>query len=265
MIGCFLCLTAFRPLAAAPPARPVLVIAHRGAHQQHPENSLPAIRAAAKLGCDYVEVDVRMTRDGKLVLMHDSTVDRTTRGSGKVRDMALSDVRELRFSGLATDDTVPTFDEAVAACKSAGIGVYVDHKVASPDSVAKVLATVDKHGMRNRIVVYSSNQILHEYKRLSSDVWIMPPHPRSSEAIREIAVGLKPETLDGNLRDWTDEEVQAAHSVGIQVWVDNLGKHDNPVGFQKAVDMDVDAIQTDHPLQLIEFLALQARRKIDDN
>jgi len=65
----------------------ILVIAHRGAADEAPENTLPAIEAAIRMGCDIVEVDVRLSRDGKVVLIHDATVDRTTNGRGRVDEL----------------------------------------------------------------------------------------------------------------------------------------------------------------------------------
>src|SRR5579863_6165855 len=93
----------------------IAVIGHRGGRALAPENTLAAFRNAIKLGADYVEVDVRATRDGKLVIMHDSTVDRTTDGKGAVRDLDFATIRALdagsKFSAQYAGEKVPTFDE----------------------------------------------------------------------------------------------------------------------------------------------------------
>src|SRR5271170_2091058 len=68
----------------------VMVIAHRGEHLKHPENTMPAFQAAIDAGADFFELDVRTTSDGRLVLMHDRTVDRTTNGTGAVREMTFA-------------------------------------------------------------------------------------------------------------------------------------------------------------------------------
>ncbi|MEO1009423.1 MAG: glycerophosphodiester phosphodiesterase family protein [Planctomycetota bacterium] len=102
----------------------VLVVAHRGAHRglgaSAPENSIAAIEDAITMGCDMVEVDVRRTSDGRFVLMHDTTVDRTTTGSGYLHQLTLSEVRRLRLldaAGEPTDHAVPTLEEALEACR----------------------------------------------------------------------------------------------------------------------------------------------------
>src|ERR1041384_3084618 len=76
-----------------PHSKGVIVIAHRGANKFAPENTLAAFRKAIEMGCDYVELDVRRTRDGALILMHDRTVDRTTDGKGAVDQMNVSEIR----------------------------------------------------------------------------------------------------------------------------------------------------------------------------
>lgn len=106
-----------------------LVIAHRGHHAEHPENSLAAIRAAFELGADGVEIDVRTTADGHLVLMHDPTVDRTTTGTGAVGDLTLSELRtlSLRHGQYPTREVVPTLAQALEAVRGRGF-VYLDLK-----------------------------------------------------------------------------------------------------------------------------------------
>src|ERR1700736_3294504 len=105
-------------LPAAPAqTRHVVAIAHRGEHLPHPENTMPAFEEAVRLGADYIEVDVRTTADGKLVLSHDATVDRCTNGHGEVAKMTFDEIRALdagikRGAGFA-GTKVPTFDEAL--------------------------------------------------------------------------------------------------------------------------------------------------------
>ena len=81
-------------------AAQIAVISHRGEHLAHPENTLPAFQAAIDAGADFFELDVRTTSDGRLVLMHDRTVDRTTNSKGTVREMTLEQIRGLDI-GLA--------------------------------------------------------------------------------------------------------------------------------------------------------------------
>jgi glycerophosphoryl diester phosphodiesterase len=165
-----------------------------------------------------------------------------------VRSVSKADTAEHR---------IPTFDEALAVCRGK-MKVYVDHKSGPP---ADVFAAIKRHEMVSNVVIYGGVESLRAFKKLEPSVWIMPDHPGSAEQIRKLVADLKPETLDGNLRDWTQEQVAAAHKAGAQVWVDNLGPNDNEAGFEKAVQFGVDAIQTDHPAALVQFLKKTGRKE----
>jgi glycerophosphoryl diester phosphodiesterase len=101
-----------------------LIIGHRGAKALAPENTLEAISAAAMCKADLVELDVRLSKDGTLVLMHDETVDRTSNGSGKVEDLTLDELKALDISG----QRVPTLADAVALAGELGLGMVVEMK-----------------------------------------------------------------------------------------------------------------------------------------
>jgi glycerophosphoryl diester phosphodiesterase len=94
----------------------VRVAAHRGDWRNYPENTLEAIESCIKMGVDIVEVDIAKTKDGHLLLMHDATVDRTTNGKGKVSDLTLAEIKQLRLRngmGRITDFQIPTLEEVM--------------------------------------------------------------------------------------------------------------------------------------------------------
>ena len=102
--------------AAAPLELPPL-IGHRGAAAQAPENTVAGFRRAAALGLPWVEFDVRLTADRRLVLMHDATLTRTTNGRGRVRDRRLAEIAELDsgswFAPAFAGERVPTLERAI--------------------------------------------------------------------------------------------------------------------------------------------------------
>ncbi|MEI6808753.1 MAG: glycerophosphodiester phosphodiesterase family protein, partial [bacterium] len=122
-----------------PAATTPMVAAHRGYHDNVPENSVASIRAAAQLGADFSEIDVRHTQDGILVLMHDSTVSRTTDGAGEVASMTYAQIQTLTLNGGIPSDPetsrVPTFAQALAAARESRIMLYVDVKTSRDDLV----------------------------------------------------------------------------------------------------------------------------------
>lgn len=138
-----------------------LYAAHRGGSLLWPENSLLAFRSAVALGADYLELDVHMTRDGQVVVIHDPTLDRTTTGTGPVKDRSLAELRQLRLrdkDGRATEETVPTLDEVMEVAARGGRRLLLEIKV---DSERRryagieelVLAAVDRHRMADRTVL----------------------------------------------------------------------------------------------------------------
>jgi len=235
----------------------IAVIAHRGGSSLAPENTLAAFKKAIVLGADYVEIDVRQTKDRSLICIHDSTVDRTTDGKGKIEDLTLEEVKSLDagswFSKDCQGERVPTLKEVLSLCKDK-IHVYLDHKEGNTEEIWK---TIREAGMTGSVVVYNRVAELKEWKRIAPEVPVMPSLPDPFQREGGVAAFLKvlpAEVLDGGLGDWTLERVDEAHREGVQVYVDCLGLHDNAPWHRRALEMGVDGIQTDRPDLLIEAL-----------
>lgn len=223
----------------------VAVISHRGEHLRHPENTLAAFRAAIDAGADYFEVDVRTTADGKFILMHDQTVDRTTNGKGRVADLTFAQVRALR----AGTEPVPTFEEALALARGRA-QVYVDSKAIS---AADLVAVLDREHMATPVVVYGAVPFLKEVQRLRPAIRVMPESV-SVEIIQQIVRELAPKVIAFSRHDWQDDIIRFAKQAGAGVFVDRLGPDDNPAAWQDAVDRGATGIQTDHPAELVGYL-----------
>lgn len=244
------------PIVADPraPAKRVQVVAHRGGAGLAPENTLTAYRNAIRLGADYVEIDVRQTADSRLVIMHDSAVDRTTNGSGQVRTMTGKAIANLT-AGKGSEQSkrrerVPTLDDVIRVCRGR-IGLYIDHKEAS---VPKVLEALRRRRFGDRVVVYGSPNTLREYRDQNAGLMLMQGHPGSEAEMQRAVAALRPLALDGHLLEWNAEQVASAHRLGATVWMDVMGATDTEDGYEKAVAMGADALQTDYPDKLIRWL-----------
>ncbi|NLI01273.1 MAG: glycerophosphodiester phosphodiesterase family protein [Chthonomonadales bacterium] len=242
------------PAVTSPKARPpVLVVAHRGGAGVAPENTLTAFRKAIRLRADYVEVDVGCSADGHLVVMHDRTVDRTTNGTGDIAKLTLAEIGKLAIRSDRFPDVherVPTFEAVVRLCR-ARIGLYIDHKDAP---VGEVMRVLDALRFGRKAIVYGSPDRLAEYRRLMPAMAIMPGHPADLAAMDALVSRLHPEAMDGHLLEWTREQVDEAHRRGATVWMDVMGDTDNEAGWQAAVDLGADALQTDYPDRLLSYL-----------
>jgi glycerophosphoryl diester phosphodiesterase len=246
-------------LLAAAQAQPrrVVAIAHRGEHLHHPENTMPASEEAVRLGTDYIEVDVRTTADGRLVLSHDGSVDRCTDGKGQVAKMTFDEVRALDAgikSGPEFKGTrVPTFDEVLDYARGR-ISVYVDVKqVTAKDLVDHIV----DHGMADNVVIYSG-RISKDIQHINPRLKIMP-EAVNVDLVQGIISELHPQVIAFGASDWKPEVIKLAKDSGAELYVDRQGSDrsgptDNPAGWQSAIDAGADGIQTDRPGELVLYL-----------
>jgi glycerophosphoryl diester phosphodiesterase len=243
--------------AAHTQTRRVVAIAHRGEHLHHPENTMPAFEEAVRLGADYIEVDVRTTADGKLVLSHDGTVDRCTSGKGEVAKMTFDEIRSLdagaRMAPEFAGTRVPTFDEVLDYARGK-IGIYVDVKqVSAKDLVEHIVS----HGMADHVVIYSG-RISRDIQQLNPNLKIMPESV-NVDVVQRIIGELHPKVIAFGGSDWKPEIIKLAKDSGAQLYVDRQGSDhgvptDNPQGWQAAIDAGADGIQTDRPGELVQYL-----------
>jgi glycerophosphoryl diester phosphodiesterase len=240
-------------LYAAPCAPQIAVIAHRGEHRAHPENTLPAVQAAIDAGADFFELDVRTTADGRLVLMHDATVDRTTDGHGPVRSLTFDQIRALdagaKFSPQFAGTRVPSFDEALALAHGK-IGVYVDSKDIAPADLAAALAKAD---MQSAVAIYGGSGFLKKVQALSPSLKIMP-EADSAATLDKLLAELSLRVVAFDAGDFKDDAIAVAKSAGVDVYVDRLWSADKPADWQDAVDRGATGIQTDRPAELVAYL-----------
>ena len=190
----------------------VLVVAHRGDWRVAPENSLAAIKSAIRIGVDIVEIDLQMTKDSVLVLMHDETLDRTTTGKGKVGEITISELKTLKLRdrwGMQTKYTVPTLEEALAATKGK-ILVNLDKADRYFDIVMPIL---EKTGTTNEVIMKGGNpseKVFEFYGNYLDNIIYMPVVTLHRDNARELMSGymenLKPYAYEFVYRSSKQEE-----------------------------------------------------------
>ena len=191
------------------------------------------------------------------ISLHDGTVDRTTNGKGAVKDMDFETVRGLdagsKYSEDFAGEKVPTFEEILELCRGK-INIYLDHKEGSIPKIAEAIA---KAGMMQQVVIYDGPGECQDWKRVAPQIPVMCGLPDEYQDQRGGGIAkfmeVSPtEVLDGGLQEWTAERVAQAHAAGAKVYVDCLSLFDQKAGFEKAIEMGVDGIQTDHPDRLLQ-------------
>ena len=154
----------------------IYVAAHRGWRTKYPENTMEAFRAAEALGVDQLELDVRVTKDNELVIIHDPTVDRTTNGTGMVCEKTLAELKTLDAGGFKGENfkgcRIPTFIEFMEFIKNhptmtldVELKEYPTegHEIISYDVCERVLKIIDDYGFTERVVINTWSGKLQEY------------------------------------------------------------------------------------------------------
>jgi len=149
------------------------IYAHRGSSGTHPENTLAAFKAAAELNIHGVELDVHLTKDGELVVIHDESINRTSTGEGFVKDLTLAELRAFDYGSWFGDafagESIPTLEEVLAIYQDTEHHVNIELKsdVFPYEGIGeKVMATIERLGMAQRVVISSfDHEAIREFKK----------------------------------------------------------------------------------------------------
>lgn len=234
----------------------VRVAHHRGAGRYAPENTLQSLTKALSLGADFVEFDVRTTRDGALILQHDASLDRTTTGRGLVRQRSADEIAALDagswFGRPFAGAKVPTLDAFLDAAAPSGVSLYVDAKDIAPEALVEVLS---RHGLTERAVVYQGVAYLEKLRAIAPALRRMPPlgDPKHVEMIAE---RVQPYAFDTRWAILSRPLIDRCHALGIKVFSDAIGVNESVERYQQAIRDGLDLIQTDHPLRVLRALEL---------
>jgi glycerophosphoryl diester phosphodiesterase len=247
---------------AAEPARP-LVVGHRGLIGHAPENTLAAYRACLALRVGF-EFDVRRTKDGQLVCLHDATLDRTTNGRGPLAEMTLAEVRKLDagagFDRAFAGERVPTIEEIFTLIAEQGSDhslIAVDMKDTGDGVEEAVVRLAEKHKVLPRLIFIGAT--------IESEA--VRQRLRAANAKTSTArLAPKPEEIDAVIADETcswvyvrflpaQDTVQRIHRAGKRIFIAGpLVAGEEEENWTKAAALQFDGILTDHPLQLEKLL-----------
>lgn len=240
---------------------PILVVAHRGFSGAAPENTLIAFRKGIEVGSDMIELDVHLTRDGEIAVIHDETLERTTNGKGRIVDHTLQELKKLdagsSFGPQFAGEKIPTLKEVLDLAKGrVPVNIEIKNPTHGKYTIAelteRVLREVNQAGMMDRVIFSSFNPAALE--------WIGRKEPRAGGAflfhrpwnfLRDIPGSQEYAVL--NLRNihLTREKVAEIKKAGkiINVYTVNTDEE-----MKQFVDWGVDGIITNHPDRLLKIL-----------
>jgi glycerophosphoryl diester phosphodiesterase len=236
------------------------VIAHRGASAHAPENTLDAIALAIEQHADGIELDVKLSSDRAVVVMHDATVDRTTNGSGAVHQLSLA---QLSLLDAGAGQQIPTLDEVFELIKPAP-GFLINIEITNYDTPSdglerEVVAVVKRHGIPERVLYSSFNHLLiRRVAQLDPDVpRALLTHPKMPLPLRDywLAPLIRHQFRHPHYTTVTPKSVETLRATGIgtNVWTVN----DREV-IKRCIDAGVSGLIGDSPVTMREVLATGA-------
>jgi len=243
----------------------IWTIAHRGASGHAPENTIAAFRRAVDLGASFIETDLQLTRDARVIAIHDFTLDRTTTGKGQVHLLPLDQIRDLDAGAwfgdgqpkLFSGERVPTLEEILDFAKEHDVIFYLEIKSGPAWGIEHVVvATLRDYGASARVVILSFDpSALDSVHRLDPTMMtgLLCEHPSGDLVERTVRAGARQLVARGDLI--TPGVIDKAHHAGLQVvaWTIN-----EPVQMRHLIATGVDGIITDYPDRLLGILRSQS-------
>ena len=216
----------------------MLKIGHRGARAYEPENTLRSFRKAIELGVDAVELDVRKTKDGKVVVIHDAKVDKTTNGKGSVGELTLDEIKQLVTE---KDEKVPTLEEALDFLDRK-VKILIELKESGFEE--EVLRQIRERGLENNVVIVSFiEEALRKVREMDKEVETGLIYVRHRNPIKA-ALDLRASYLLPLYRFTHTANVKKAHENGLKVIVWTINK---PEEVPQYIKKGVDGIASDRP------------------
>ncbi|GGO41798.1 glycerophosphoryl diester phosphodiesterase [Streptomyces daqingensis] len=215
----------------------LLTVGHRGVMGVEPENTLRSFVRAEEEGLDVIELDLHLSKDGELVVMHDADVARTTDGSGAIGDFTLAELRQL---DAGQGERIPAFQEVVQAVRSP-LQAEIKDKAA-----ARVLvAVIGELGLHDRVTVISfHDEALREVRALLPEMPLVLVTGRSTPTAPERALELGAEMVSCELRWLERETVDRCHAHGIKVISWTVNTDDD---LARVRELGLDGVVTDMP------------------
>lgn len=231
----------------------VEVIAHRGLSTLAPENTLSAIEAAIENGADRIEIDVQLTKDGQVVLMHDKNTRRTTGVDNQINTMTLAEVKKLDagswFSGLYRGEKVPTLEEVLEVCKNK-VNLMIELKPLNGDAVSlakKVVEKVQEMNMQQSVIITSFHnstikQVQKQDGALATGMIVRFVYGSFDQKGSSDSIIISSKFV-------TERLVQMIHASGKRVFCWTVNSHKEIIRLTK---LGVDGIITDYPIMARE-------------
>lgn len=233
-----------------------LIIAHRGFKSKYPENTLSSFEAAIQCGAQMIELDVTLTKDRELIVIHDDTLDRTTNGKGAVNNFSLKELQKLDagswFDPKFSDQKLPTLKAVLSLSKNKTfVNIEIKASAYEPANPAdaienRIYDLVSEMGMSKQVLISSfEKNILYNMRKLDSDILLsfLTEYPISHHVV-DILKDIHAFSWNQDLRYLKRSDVETMHDEGFKVIVFTVNTRDE---VKKCLDMNIDGFFTDYP------------------
>lgn len=233
-----------------------MIFAHRGYSASYPENTMKAFKEAEKTGCDGVELDVQLTKDGEVVVIHDEKVDRTTNGSGYVKDFTFKEIRKLDASYqhkmLFKKELIPSLREVLEWMKSNQLICNIELKngiIPYEGMEEKVISLIREYEMSNRVVISSFNHysIVYCY-RIAPEIETAPLLAEGLYMPWVYAQSIRAKAIHPKHLAASNELIVSAMENGIAVRPYTVNKESD---MKRLLDVGCTAFITDDPVRAL--------------
>lgn len=223
----------------------IMIQAHRGASGYAPENTMSSFKMALELKADYLELDVHLTKDGHLVILHDETVDRTTDGKGAVKDMTLAEIKKLdagiKYAQKFKGEKVPALDELL---KTFSGKIKFNIEIKGEGCEAGVVKLIKKYKIEKDVMVSSfHHEYLQKIKELEPSI-VTAGLVMMGPKIKHLKNTIKANYLNIHESFLTKAIYDKAHEFGLGVIVWTVNEKEN---MKKFAQLGVDGIITNFP------------------
>ncbi|WP_033828460.1 glycerophosphodiester phosphodiesterase [Bacillus andreraoultii] len=229
-----------------------LIFGHRGSAGTYPENTMLSFKEAAQSGADGIELDVQLTRDGEIVIIHDQKVDRTTNGKGLVKNFTLKEIKQLNaganFQKGKYEADIPTLEEVLVWLSKTDLLINIEFKsftIDNHDLEEKTVQFVRKYKLEERTIFSSFNHYAIVYcYRIAPEIETAPLYSEGLFMPWIYAESIKSKAIHPHYRVAPKRLVEAAQSYGINVRPYTVNKEDE---IRRYIDWNTAAIITDYP------------------
>lgn len=233
--------------------QPPLVSGHRGMMSITPENTLASIDSCIRYKVDYMECDVCISKDSVFYILHDATLDRTTNGSGNIKDWYSVDVDTLDagswFGEEFKGQHVPRLTDVLRKAKGSGLKITIDYR---SGDLNKLLDLVNSEDMwENCCFAFHSEEVAKHFISIAPDVKSLQVYMHDEESLDRLATELKPGIAVIKINILTPELVKKCRKYNMKILALVLGSEDKTKDYEKAMDLGVDIVATDYPKEFI--------------